>query len=386
MPDSKGQEFYYVDRDGKRQDRDMHAVILGQVKTAPPMNQSIMQPIRERNRARYRAEQRAADRKKRWQRAKADAQKLLSKSADWDESEHPRDEGGKFTFSGGGGEPGTHATSPSQHAKDETSASSLLKVERGVTVDEVVARVPGGTKAVADARANLKTGVATNKLVSEGGYKLPNGQWTPERVAIQNDIIAKNLTPEKVAAATPKPGEQPVLHILGGRGGSGKGWFTKEPGHIDLNTSLYLNSDDFKEAFPEWKGWNAGQLHEESGVVGESLEKAAREAGLNVTIDTTLGDTAVSKQRIAEFKKAGYKIVGHYMYAAPDTAARRAVQRLIDGNKENGRGRFVPPEYSIGSVMNEHNFDTARKDMDSWEIYDNNVDGRAPQFHSRGGK
>ena len=51
--------------------------------------------------------------------------------------------------------------------------------------------------------------------------------------------------------------------------------------------------------------------------------------------------------------------------------------------ERNGQGRFVAPEYSLGSITNEKSFDNVRPLMDTWEIYDNNVDGREPKFHSR---
>ena len=65
----QGWEFFYVDDDGNKADRDMHALILGVVdKRKPPVDEEIMAPIRERHRQRWLAEQ---EKRRQWRRAKA---------------------------------------------------------------------------------------------------------------------------------------------------------------------------------------------------------------------------------------------------------------------------------------------------------------------------
>jgi hypothetical protein len=51
----KVEEFFYVDADGNKQDRDLHNPILRAVDY--PIDDTIMGPIRERNRRKYLAEQ-----------------------------------------------------------------------------------------------------------------------------------------------------------------------------------------------------------------------------------------------------------------------------------------------------------------------------------------
>jgi hypothetical protein len=70
MPSSKGQEFFYLDANGNKSDRDMHAMILGTVKTFPPINEAVMAPIRARNRAKWLAKK---ERQRQWKRIKAEA-------------------------------------------------------------------------------------------------------------------------------------------------------------------------------------------------------------------------------------------------------------------------------------------------------------------------
>jgi len=81
MPDEKqaAEEFFYLDKDGKKQDADLHYRILNAVDGAP-VDEKIMKPIRDRHRAAWLAEQKKATKQKHWQRAKALAQKLLGKS------------------------------------------------------------------------------------------------------------------------------------------------------------------------------------------------------------------------------------------------------------------------------------------------------------------
>jgi len=307
-----------------------------------------------------------------WAEARARAAVLLQQR--WDESQHPREPaggpgGGQFTSGGGA----------SSAAAD--SASALLK-EEDVTVDQLLESVPGAKEHVKQARARLEKSKPTNAPLSEGGHKNPDNSWTMERQALHNEMILSIITPEAIAAATPKPGEQPVLHLLGGRGGSGKSWFTGPKGTIPKGP-LYLNNDDFKAMLPEFKGWNAPNVHEESSEIGEQAERFARDRGLNVTIDGTMKSEATLRRRAEQFKAAGYRIEGHYMYTSPAKAAQRALERFVRGMERNGQGRFVAPEYSLGSTTNEKSFDNVRPLMDTWEIYDNNVDGREPKFHSR---
>src|SRR5262249_5195720 len=147
------------------------------------------------------------------------------------------------------------------------SASDLYNehADPSVTAEQIIAEAPAGTAAKgAEADAKLAKTVSTDKLVSEGGFKLPDGTYTPERTAGHNKILNDIFTAEAVARATPPEGQKPTITFLGGRGGSGKSWFTREGGAVDAKHAIVLNSDDIKAALPEYRGWNAGQLHEES--------------------------------------------------------------------------------------------------------------------------
>jgi hypothetical protein len=80
MPEQKptAEEFFYLDKDGNKQDAELHNPILNAVDAQT--DEKIMKPIRDRHRAAWLAEQEKATKQKRWQRAKALAQKLLGKT------------------------------------------------------------------------------------------------------------------------------------------------------------------------------------------------------------------------------------------------------------------------------------------------------------------
>ena len=297
--------------------------------------------------------------------------------------------GGQFVGCGneGGGGAGGKA---SEGGGAEKNTSDLLQPS-GETVEDVIAKVPGGQEFIDKAEAKLADSYPTDAPPPEG-FKNPDGSWTPERQAEHDKIIDSYFTPEKIAAATPAPGEQPTLDILGGRGGSGKSFFTEgDNAPVDTSRALELNNDHIKEKLPGYEGWNAPNLHEESSHVGGVIEKMAKERGLNVVMDGTMKSENSAMQRVSDYKDAGYKVNGHYMYTSPEKSAERALKRAVSGEnryqsgEQSVGGRYVPPGYSLGSTTNEKTFDRVKGKMDNWQVYTNNVDGQKPVFHSRKG-
>jgi zeta toxin len=316
-----------------------------------------------------------------------EAEKKSLIELEWDESQHPREpagssEGGQFAGGGGGGRgEGSEEYEAARAKGDPTSADALNKTEDH-NVDHLIASVHGAESKVKEARVKLDKTIATDQPISKGGLKLANGNWTKERLDLHARILAGVLTRENVKAAKPAPGERPTIHFLGGRGGAGKSWFTKQGGKIDLSKSILLNNDEVKKELPEYQGWNAAQLHEESSEVGNQIEDIARLKGLNIVLDGTMRSPGSLQRRVDLYRKAGYRIEGHYMFASPKTAAQRALKRFVDGGD---KGRFVPPEYSLSSTTNEKSFDSVRDKMDFWEVYDNNKSDFNPVLHSEGG-
>jgi predicted ABC-type ATPase len=244
------------------------------------------------------------------------------------------------------------------------------------------------SQASADARRyvaktlnRLKKVLPTSKLVEEGGFKMADGTWTVERQALHDSIIEQIFTPEAVAAATPAKGEKAIFTILGGRGGSGKSWFTTA-GPLKGQNAILLDNDSIKSKLPGYEGWNAAQFHEEASDIFNRADQLARSLGLNVTHDATMRTAKTAGSFIDAYSKAGYKTRGFYMFLPPEVATRRAIERAMKPG-----GRFVPPEYVFTSRSNEASFDEAKAKFDEWGLYNNNVPrGTSPQLVASGTK
>jgi predicted ABC-type ATPase len=300
--------------------------------------------------------------------------KLFRGGGAWDEGEHPRDEQGRFTDSGGSGESSDSGGDGSASDTSGRTATELFQSgDRTTDIEKAIDSVQGAREMIAKAAEKLAGATRTDALVSQGGHRHPDGRYTAEREALHMKILAELFTPEAIKAATPKAGEKPVMTVLGGRGGSGKTWFTSS-GLADRNKAIYVNSDDFKSALPEYAGWNAALVHEESTHILAIAEAYAREIGVNVIEDATLKNAGSTQQRVEEYKKSGYEIHGYYMYVSPQMSMERALGRFVHGTekaKGDGMGRFVAPEYLAGALTNEMSFDNVKGEMSKWGIYDN---------------
>ena len=309
--------------------------------------------------------------------------------AEWEENSHPRADNGQFGSSGSGGaskaEAGSSKSATSTPASDlyaEHAKNAPKTEEARISRGAEIAAEYGATERVAQARERMRAGTPTNASVSVGGHVQPNGKYTDERKALHDKILDEIFTKEAIMASDPEEGQRPVMTVLGGRGGSGKSWLTGKDGPVDSSKSLVIDADHFKGQLPEYEGWNAGLLHEESNHLVDLAAKRSAELGINVVFDATLKSAKSAKDRIAQFEQAGYDIHGHYMFASPETATSRAVGRFVRGGE---KGRFVPPEVVMGNTDNEKNFDEAIPLFKKWSIHDNNgSSGGAPRHVASG--
>lgn len=280
-------------------------------------------------------------------------------------------DGGQFSSGDGGGDSGGDSggdTGGGGSAK-VSSASELFAKHHdpSITADDVVAKTPGAAKAIDDVMAKLAKGVSTNAPVDEGGFIQKDGTYTPERQALHQQILENIFTPTQVKAATPGPGEKPLLSVLGGRGGSGKSWLTKNK-VADPDKAVYLNSDDIQAMLPGQKGWNAALYHEEASDITAKASEIAKNLGLNVIHDATMRSLKGAAARVDEFKGAGYQVNAHYMFLPPHMSTQRGLERFMRGGET---GRFVPPAYLMGSTTNEKTFDDLKSKLDAWTIHEN---------------
>lgn len=202
------------------------------------------------------------------------------------------------------------------------------------------------------------------------------GEWTPERTDLHTRILSHFLSPERVRAATPDGGKAPTFTILGGRGGSGKSWFKGQV--YDPDRAIVLDADEIKHMLPEYEGWNAAQVHEESGDLFDRITELAAAEGLNIVHDATMKTPAKAVALVKGFKERGYRTEAHYMHLPRAEAAKRAVKRFLGPT-----GRYVPVEVILANTKNEHAFDQVKGLVDRWSFRDNqNTDGAGPRVVS----
>lgn len=209
-------------------------------------------------------------------------------------------------------------------------------------------------------------------------YRNADGRdYSVERRKLHEKIIGHFLSEKQVSAATPDENEAPVFVMLGGRGGSGKSRFKNKvynPAHC-----IVLDADEIKNMLPEYEGWNAAVVHEESSDILDVILRICRELKINVVLDATMKTGENVLRKADEFKSSGYRVEAHYMHLPRKLAAIRAVKRFCDQDN----GRYVPVEVILDNKSNESNFDELRRQLDAWSFWDNDVpDGSLPTYVS----
>lgn len=209
-----------------------------------------------------------------------------------------------------------------------------------------------------------------------------NGKYTPERRELHEAIIKEILSPEKERKAKPKNGEKPKYIIFGGRGGSGKSWFTDkkraaQQGRevmFDSDNYITLDADEIKKMLPEFEGWNAGEVHEESSDLMKEIKKIAMEKGLNIIVDGTMGYNPDKpdkvKNEVLEAKDKGYSTEAHYMFNPVQNSCVNAINRFKT-KKGDWSGRLVPMPMLVSMQDNEKSFDSVKDIVDDWSFRDN---------------
>ena len=270
-------------------------------------------------------------------------------------------------------EAGDHVNADGTIPPDKFSAGDFAAQHNdpNVTPADILKAFPPDTEAKI-AAVNKKLEAATQTIDT---FK-KDGVYTPERQKLHDTIIAKYFTPETVAGARPADGEAPTFTILGGRGGSGKSWFDGQV--YNEHKAIVLDADAIKQMLPEYEGWNAAVVHEESGDLFDKITQIAKDEGLNIVHDATMKTAKKAVALVQGFKDAGYQTEAHYMYLPPQEAAKRAVSRFLGPTK-----RFVPPGIVLGNTTNEGSFDQVKGLVDKWSFRDNNVSkGQPPKLIS----
>lgn len=176
------------------------------------------------------------------------------------------------------------------------------------------------------------------------------GKLTPERQALHDEIVGKLLNPEAKAAE----GTRPKAFFIIGAPASGK-----TAGSAAMAERLgvkftVVNPDEAKVHLPEYAGWNAGAVHEESAHIAERVQYEAIKAKHNVMVDITGKNDEKTLASAEKFAKEGYDVHVAYVQLPNDKTAMRAWDRFASNayGKDPAKppGRFVPPSFAGESV------------------------------------
>lgn len=234
-----------------------------------------------------------------------------------------------------------------------------------------------------------KQSIDQYRLEGEGVF----AKYTPERERLHNQIIASFFEPDKIHSAKPPKGEKPTFVMFGGRGGSGKSWFTdKERAKaagvdvmFDSDKYIIIDADAIKEKLkPPYEGWNAGVVHEESSDISKMVIDMAKKLGLNIILDGTMSNPKKAVKQMQDFKNLGYRTEAHYMFLPVQESTKRAIGRFKTKNNDYS-GRFVPLKNLVGMTDNELAFDEVKNIVDDWSFRSNyNVErGKPPVLVSK---
>lgn len=173
----------------------------------------------------------------------------------------------------------------------------------------------------------------------EYGGRLAPDFDTPERRAAHETIVA-----DAVAGVTPQA--SPVLFVMAGGSGSGKGFvrtLLEATGEIPTRNRVLIDPDEIMERLPEWlplqeagDGRAAALLHEEASLLAKRIRAAAAERRLDVVLDVTLSDEAGARRLFDQFRAGGYEI---RLFAVAADARAAAVQAADRARLSN---RWVP--------------------------------------------
>ena len=230
--------------------------------------------------------------------------------------------------------------------------------------DEIVKRV-------SDAEKRLQTIDETYKKYRISGER-NSAKYTPERQKLHLKIL-EELIYDNVEQYLPEDGESPTLILLGGRGGSGKSNFKNL---VYDDHFVVLDPDVIKRKLPEYDGWNATEVHEESSDIMEQALLLCQSNGLNVVVDSSMNSSKSVERRLKMFKAKGFQTEAHYTFLPPQKSAQRAVARFLsDGEK----GRYMPIDVVLANKTNEQAFDKIKMHVDAWSFYNGDVEwGESP--------
>lgn len=207
-----------------------------------------------------------------------------------------------------------------------------------------------------------------------------NGKYTAEREAKHEEIINKALTEDTKAAE----GTRPTAVLLIGQPGAGKTTASNTVLPDIISTKLaVINADDVKAALPEYKGWNAAALHEESSDVAEGkLLPRAIEGNHNMLLDITGTNSAKMEKIASALGSKGYDVHVINVTTEPHVSLGRVYGRFLGKEK-----RFVPLDYAKSiDHLPDKTYEKLKDNsaVKTWHKFDNS--GKTAKLIDKGSK
>ena len=166
----------------------------------------------------------------------------------------------------------------------------------------------------------------------------------PESLAAERGAWRQSVLDHVLGQVTP-PGRKPILWVMAGGGGSGKGYVMgklQEHGVLPVkrHNVVFVDADNIKMQAPEWDlfaaakdGRGGSRLHEESSALAKLIVETARGKGLDVVFDATMANVGKGLGVLQAWRDAGYEIRVHGVATDPQTAVIRAYNRALENNR-----------------------------------------------------
>jgi hypothetical protein len=184
-------------------------------------------------------------------------------------------------------------------------------------------------------------GKTTQEAYSKGGV------YDANREAFQNGVVSRTL-----GDAQPPVGRQPTAIMLGGGTASGKSSGSEKIGLGDAANPdmVHLDPDSIKPQFPEWNGLvaedmrtAAARTYKEAGTINEKAVAACIDKGLDVKYDGTMSGPK-GFAALDAFDSNNYNVQAVFFDIPTAVAQERAISRAETSTRLEDKGRYVPPQ------------------------------------------
>lgn len=200
-----------------------------------------------------------------------------------------------------------------------------------------------------------------------------NGELTPEREALHNEIIDDFLS---------KGGSKKgIAYNLGGAPANGKSTLVDSKLIGNPENVVHIDPDQIKARLPEYKAMtSAGDFqaasftHEESSLISKKLLAKANERKLDMVVDG-VGDGGIDKieAKVAGMKRAGFYTRADYVSLDTDLSLNLATARALKTGREVPKAYIEKMNSEISHLVPELQ---KRNVFDELNLWDTNIAGK----------